>query len=271
VHVLPETLANDVVSWQRIFVDRPANRNLEDRVFQAAEAVLERDGSVGPLELFMEMRLLQPVHFQDWRRGKEHYRVLQKWIQVGPEKFTKTLELFQEWVEQRKLRPIEAEYVRPGPEGPEQLWVTEDGDPQWEKFYRTHYASGDLPQKKTARLAEKLKKAPELVVFDKVSREGNCTKCNAELSKGNFLFLEKGQPLCLKCAGLDHLLYLPAGNMALTRRARKYSTLSAVVVRFSRARKRYERKGLLVEREALRKAQEECATSAEPSLKAEGS
>jgi hypothetical protein len=48
------------------------------------------------------------------------------------------------------------------------------------------------------------------------------------------------------------------GEMARTRRSRKYSTLSAVVVRFSRSRKKYERQGLLVESGALERAQEEC-------------
>jgi hypothetical protein len=38
--------------------------------------------------------------------------------------------------------------------------------------------------------------------------------------------------------------------------------LSAVVVRFSRARKRYERQGLLVAEEALARAEEECAADA---------
>jgi hypothetical protein len=46
--------------------------------------------------------------------------------------------------------------------------------------------------------------------------------------------------------------------MALTRRAKKHSTLSAVVFKSSRARKRYERQGLLVEEQALEKAEEEC-------------
>ena len=31
--------------------------------------------------------------------------------------------------------------------------------------------------------------------------------------------------LCLACADLDHLEYLPRGNVALTRRAAKYSKL----------------------------------------------
>jgi hypothetical protein len=52
-------------------------------------------------------------------------------------------------------------------------------------------------------------------------------------------------------------VFLPAGDAALSRRARKHSSLAAVVVRFSRARKRYERQGLLVTEEALAKAEEE--------------
>src|SRR5262245_50969232 len=53
------------------------------------------------------------------------------------------------------------------------------------------------------------------------------------------------------------------GDAALTRRSRKYSTLSAVVVRFSHSRKRYERQGLLVESGAFERAQEECLSDEE--------
>jgi len=63
--------------------------------------------------------------------------------------------------------------------------------------------------------------------------------------------------LCLTCADLDHLIFLPSGNAALTRRARKHSTLSAVVLKWSRARKRYERQGLLVKAQALEQAEQE--------------
>lgn len=70
--------------------------------------------------------------------------------------------------------------------------------------------------------------------------------------------LENDAPHCLGCADLDHLVFLPSGNTALTRRARKASTLSAVVVRWSRARKRYERQGILVEQPALELAEQQC-------------
>ena len=69
--------------------------------------------------------------------------------------------------------------------------------------------------------------------------------------------------LCLACADLDHLIFLPSGDAALTRRARKHSTLSAVVLKWSRARKRYERQGLLVEEQAIEQAEQECLADGE--------
>lgn len=73
---------------------------------------------------------------------------------------------------------------------------------------------------------------------------------------------EKGA-LCLSCADLDHLVFLQPGDAALTRRARKASLLSAVVLKWSRARKHYERQGILVEVEALEKAEAACLSDSE--------
>jgi hypothetical protein len=69
--------------------------------------------------------------------------------------------------------------------------------------------------------------------------------------------------LCLACADLDHLVFLPSGNAALTRRAKKLSTLHSVVLKWSRARKRYERQGALVEDKALEEAEASCLADAE--------
>jgi hypothetical protein len=91
------------------------------------------------------------------------------------------------------------------------------------------------------------------------SRESTCDECEEELGRKAWITLRRDKgALCLACADLDHLLFLPAGDAALTRRARKHSTLTAVVLKWSSARKRYERQGLLVESEALEQAEEEC-------------
>ena len=89
--------------------------------------------------------------------------------------------------------------------------------------------------------------------------DSKCAECGEPLDKGVFLTLRKDRmPICLTCADLDHLIFLPAGDTALTGRAGKYSTLSALVLKWSKARKRNERQGLLVEPRALEKAEQEC-------------
>jgi len=105
----------------------------------------------------------------------------------------------------------------------------------------------------------------EIVVFS-IVRESKCGECGEELRKGRLLRRENDKALCLACADLDHLVFLPSGDATLTRRSKKYSKLYAVVVRFSRARKRYERQGLLVEESALEQAEQECLDDEEARL-----
>ncbi|GAI25540.1 unnamed protein product [marine sediment metagenome] len=96
------------------------------------------------------------------------------------------------------------------------------------------------------------------------TRESSCGECGEDLGRKAWITLEKDRgALCLSCADLDHLVFLPSGDAALTRRARKYSMLSAVVLKWSRARKRYERQGLLVEDQALEQAERECLADSE--------
>ncbi|MDK1082249.1 MAG: DUF2293 domain-containing protein [Anaerolineae bacterium] len=90
------------------------------------------------------------------------------------------------------------------------------------------------------------------------NRESHCEDCNINLERGDFIFLDKQKIYCLECADLSHLEYLPAGDAALTRRSKKYSELHATVYQWSSARKRSERQGVLVEYDALEKAQAEC-------------
>src|SRR6056297_2246250 len=101
-------------------------------------------------------------------------------------------------------------------------------------------------------------KTDDLKVFIS-NRESVCDECGEELGRKAWITLDKDKgALCLSCADMDHLVFLPSGDAALTRRAKKHSKLSAVVLKWSRARKRYERQGLLVEEPALDRAEAEC-------------
>lgn len=103
-----------------------------------------------------------------------------------------------------------------------------------------------------------MSKRDDLKVFI-TSRESKCDECKEDLGRKAWITLaEKKGALCLSCADLDHLVFLPSGDAALTRRARKHSTLSAVVLKWSKARRQYERQGLLVEGPALKQAETEC-------------
>ncbi|MFC3576227.1 DUF2293 domain-containing protein [Streptomyces yaanensis] len=92
-------------------------------------------------------------------------------------------------------------------------------------------------------------------------RRRHCAECRS--GPLSLLVLEEGAPRCLDCADLGHLVFLPRGDTALTRRSREASGLSAVVVRFNRRHGRYERQGVLVEEAALALAEERCLADAE--------
>lgn len=112
-------------------------------------------------------------------------------------------------------------------------------------------------------MTQKKKQPNELTVFI-ASGGSKCDECGEELGNGAWITLQGAErkAACLSCADLDHLVFLPSGDTALTRRSRKHSGLSAVVLKWSRARKRYERQGLLVENAAIERAVIECEADA---------
>ncbi len=261
--ILGLSLRDGTVIFEIMLMEQPQQNKLKARVIQAAEAVLEHEKSVSPLDLLQQMRVLCAVHVEGWQKGIEGYNPLERWIQFGPEKLAKTYLYFQEWAAARGLKAVEVPYIHNTPRGAAPLQVTLDGDPAREKFFRTRFLAPNLPEHRARQVEEKLSKGADLVVFQMVGKDTKCHECGRELFKDNFLFMEEGEPLCLECADLDRLEYLPRGDAALSRRAKKYSQIWAVVVRFSRTRGHYERQGLLVTPEAIARAEEECVADAE--------
>jgi hypothetical protein len=238
-----------------------ANRkeDLRTRVERAAEAALTRQRYVSAIDVLCGMGLLAPINVDSWRRGR--IDVLEQLIQGSPSKISSSLSLFRDWARRKGLSPSETAYVRTTRVGTTPLLFTHAGDPETENIYRTHFLSATLSEPKRQRLEDKLNQAPRSVVFE-ILRDSQCAECGTALDRGSFLLMEADQPLCLACAALADLEYLSAGDMALTRRATKHSARVAVVVRFSRARGRYERQGILVEPAALEKAEQECVADA---------
>jgi len=238
----------------------PNQSKLESRVHRAAEAALSRQNYVSAIDVLYGMGLLTATHVDDWRKGRVDF--LERVIQGNLSRTSSSMAIFGHWAVEKRLKPSETEYVRPTRGGTIALQFSKSGDPGIEKNYRTHYVSPELSEKKQQSLQDKLNQAPKPVVFQNL-REAECSECGAEIEQGSFLSMEVGQPLCLQCARLDDLEFLPSGDTALTRRATTYSGRVAVVVRFSRSRGRYERHGVLVETAGLEKAERECLEGAD--------
>ncbi len=211
--------------------------------------VLNYQGYVCPIDVLVGMRLLDPAHVQEWKQGKIPY--LKEGIYCHPDKFIFAMQCFQEWLSEKRLEPKEIIYYGKTKDQ-RALQFTKDGGADVERFFRMHYFSPSLTEKEKENLTDKLEESPELVVF-LVVKDTQCSQCQIELSRGSFLFMEGQTPLCLGCAGLDQLVFLPSGDPFPTRRAKKNSVKSAVVLKFNRNRGRYERQGLLVEEEAFNK------------------
>ncbi len=231
-----------------------SQKSIQGRVISACQQILLHQKYVNLSEVLKVIGLLQPIHEDNWRKGK--IQCLEMMIQGNPNKISETITCFREWASNNALTPMKIiSYAHTSGEK-RPLQYSEDGNTEIESVFQTYYFSQDLTIQELCKLKDKLEEEPELVVFWTVS-DFSCSKCKEELQKGRFLLMEGENSLCLNCVALDHLVFLPQGNPKLTRRANKYSSKSVVVVRFSKSRKRYERQGILVEPEALQKAESE--------------
>jgi hypothetical protein len=234
---------------------------LKERVVTAAECALTVKGYVSPIELLKQMRLLPDTDVRLWEKGA--HDCLVPHIQGGPKKLAFTFDSFVAWAQEGKCVPVTASLRGSGRDQSYELRVTADSDPDMERFFRTCYAPADITPRKLESLKKKLNKVPDLVVFMTVRDSATCEECGEEIPRGNLLFQERKQSLCLRCADLDYLEFLPSGDAAMSRRTKKHSPLSAVVVQFNRRRKRYERRGILVMAKAIEQAEKECLSDAD--------
>jgi hypothetical protein len=225
---------------------------LERRIIPVAENALARSSTVSLLDVLNGIGWLPGNDIDRWRQGRVDH--LEQLLSAAPAKIATVREIFGDWVAAKGLTPSEGLYVTTSRDR-RPLRFTADDDHAVDLLYRTHWSSANLTEAKRERLT----KPPDLLVISPL-KEWTCDGCGGT---GDLLIMEGDGALCLTCADMDHLVYLPAGDAALTRRSKKESGLSAVVVRWSRSRKRYERQGLLVEESALERAEEQCLADEE--------
>jgi hypothetical protein len=233
-----------------------SDKQLERRVIDAAEAALAARGFVTAIDVLTGVGWLPPSSERAWRQGRIPY--LERGVTANLDKVSRAMRHFRRWAHSRGLEPSETAYVARTRDR-HALRFSRSGQPSIELAYRTHWVSPELSERKRERLSARQSKPPDLVVISPV-RDWTCSACGGT---GALLIMDGPGPLCMTCAEMDHLVFLAAGDAALTRRAKAASRLSAVVVRFSRARKRYERQGVLVEEDALAAAEQQCLADEE--------
>lgn len=233
----------------------PKNRaDLDQRVIRAAETALAAQHFVCAIDVLVGIGWLDQNSVKRWRQGQVDY--LEGVVQSNLSRISEAMKLFRSWAADKRLMPSETAYVGRTPQRTT-LRFSKSGDPTIERLYRTHWMAPELSDRKRAQLVEKSNQPPELVVIQP-NKEWTCHRCGGT---GDLLIMEQSGPTCLRCAGLGDLEFLGAGDALLTRRAKAKSARCAVVVRFSRSRRRYERQGLLVEAQALAEAQQELCES----------
>ncbi len=237
----------------------PKNRDkLAARVANAAEAALAAQGYVSPINVLVGIGWTEPGTVARWRQGQIDY--LERVLQTNLSRISEAMKLFRAWAAAKGLLASETCYIARTPQR-RMLRFSRSGDPNIERLYRTHWVSPALSDQKRQRLAEKTSRAPGLVVIQPLNHEWKCHRCG---QTGDLLIMENPGPACLRCVGLADLEYLPAGDALLSRRAKSKSKRCAVVVRFSRTRRRYERQGLLVEPQALADTERKLQQQGEP-------
>jgi hypothetical protein len=239
-------------------MSRKNRADLADRVIKAAEMSLATQHYVSAIDVLVGIGWLDPGAVRRWRQGQ--IDCLEGAIQTSPPRISEAMKLFRSWADGKGLLASETDYVARTPQR-ETLRFSRSGNPTIEKQYRTHWVSPELSETKRERLAEKASRAPDLVVIQPLNAAWTCHRCGGT---GDLLVMEDPGPACLRCVGLDDLEFLLAGDALLTRRVKAKSARSAVVVRFSRSRRRYERQGLLVEPGALTEAQRDLSELREP-------
>src|SRR5215472_2916487 len=193
----------------------PENRRrLADRVAKAAEALLAAQKYVSPVDVLVGIGWLDPGALKRWRQGQVEY--LEAVVQTNLSRISEAMKLFRSWAAAKGLIPSETSYIARTPlrQTPR---FSKSGSPTIEKLYRTHWISGELSQKRQARLVERASRAPELLVIQPLSDTWKCHRCGGT---GDLLIMESPGPACLRCTGLDDLEFLPAGDALLTRRVK---------------------------------------------------
>lgn len=220
--------------------------SLETRIARIAQATLAEQQYVTPIDVLIGLGWLAQPNVERWTWGR--VTSLDRCTQVDGARTMAAVDALRDWSLGLGLSAWDTDYG--------DLQFTVAGDVAVERRFRTRWALAEQPAPGAPP-----KRSTELRVVQ-ADYAWECSVCG-EAGAGDLLLKARSGTMCLDCADLGHLEFLPSGDAALTRRAKKASRLSAVVVSWSRRRNRFERQGILAESDAIEMAAQQCLADAD--------
>lgn len=101
------------------------------------ESVPARGKVVAPVDVLIDMGLLEPKQLQDWRRGRVPY--LERVINCNLTRLSRLLRILRFHAHDLNLAPSHTTYMRRGKGSKQRLRFTKTGDPKLEEIYATHF------------------------------------------------------------------------------------------------------------------------------------
>jgi hypothetical protein len=213
---------------------------LRTKVGTVAETIVGKRGTVTFLDVLVALGWVHEKNVQRWQQGQ--LDPLSAVTSTDDAKVLEAAQLFADWGRGR-FNANHEPHVSATRDRRALRFTARDTDAVHLRY------STDKPR------AVKDQKLPDLVVLA-AKATFECAECRGP---DDFLMIDAGEAICLGCADLDHLVFLKAGDATLSRRARKESGLAAIVLRPDpRRRNRTQRLGILVEPDALERAERQC-------------
>jgi hypothetical protein len=121
----------------RVSVDTFRDDPMYPRVARSVDKLLARGKVVAPVDVLVDMGLLDPKRLEDWRCGRIPY--LEKVIHCNLTRLSRLLRILRFHAHDLKLKPSVTAYMRWGKGPKRRVRFTKTGNPRLEEAYARHF------------------------------------------------------------------------------------------------------------------------------------
>lgn len=124
----------------RVSIDTYRDDRLYPRVVQAVEKLLAKGNVVTPVDVLINVGLLDPKRLEDWRFGRAP--CLERVVITNLQQLSLILRILRYYAHDMGLKPSRTAYMRWGKGRKRRLRFTKTGHAPLEEAYSTHFVRG---------------------------------------------------------------------------------------------------------------------------------